>query len=74
MCGAMHACLQSHEKAPTTSHANEKWFVNEKGDTIYKVTKLDAEWKSMLDNTSYHILREKGTERAFTGEYNDNKA
>src|SRR5688500_697669 len=74
VCGAMHACLQSHEKTPSVPHANEKWFVNEKGDTLYKITKPEAEWKSVLDKTSFHILREKGTEHAFTGEYNDNKA
>jgi len=32
--------------------------------------KSDSEWKLELDNTRYHILREKGTERPFSGEYN----
>ena len=73
MCGAMQACLQSPEKTASIP-TNEKWFVDEKGDTIYKVTKSDAEWKALLDDDSYYILREKGTERAFTGEYNKNKS
>ncbi len=38
-----------------------------------KVSKPDSEWKEELDKNQYYILREKGTERAFTGEYWDNK-
>lgn len=34
-----------------------------------KVTKTDAEWKKILTAEQYHVLRQKGTERAFTGQY-----
>ena len=36
----------------------------------YKVNKTDAEWKAQLTEEEYRILREKGTERPHSGEYN----
>ncbi|MDX6436956.1 MAG: peptide-methionine (R)-S-oxide reductase [Gaiellaceae bacterium] len=34
-----------------------------------KVQKTEAEWKAELAREQYHVLREKGTEAPFTGEY-----
>jgi len=39
-----------------------------------KVIKPDAEWRQELTPEQYAVLRQKGTERAFTGEYYHNKA
>lgn len=36
--------------------------------------KTEEEWKKELSPEQYHILREKGTEPAFTGKYYKNKA
>lgn len=41
--------------------------------TSDKVEKSEQEWRSQLSDIQYHVTREHGTERAFTGEYWDTK-
>ncbi|MBP1853304.1 peptide-methionine (R)-S-oxide reductase MsrB [Rhizobium halophytocola] len=38
-----------------------------------KMEKTDAEWREQLTPEQYHILRQAGTERPFTGPFNNNK-
>ena len=37
--------------------------------TMTKIEKSDAEWKKILTAEQYRVLRERGTELAFTGKY-----
>jgi len=34
-----------------------------------KISKTDADWRGQLSDEQYHVTRQRGTERAFTGKY-----
>jgi peptide-methionine (R)-S-oxide reductase len=41
--------------------------------THYPKARSDAQWRASLSPEEYRVLRQAGTERAWTGEYTDNK-
>lgn len=46
---------------------------NKQDSSLQKINKTDEEWRQTLSDVEYYVLREKGTERAFTSKLLNNK-
>ncbi len=61
---AFYACSNPNAAQPAASKTKT---------SAPAVVKTEEEWKKILTPQQYHVLREKGTDRPFTGEYYLNK-
>jgi peptide-methionine (R)-S-oxide reductase len=63
---------KSNENKFIYSHVYEEKEKSFSGETkLFEIDKTDIEWQKDLTDEQYSVLRKKGTERAFTGEYLD---
>lgn len=63
------SCAQT----PVTTSSKENTMKNIIDTSYDKVEKTEKEWKEQLTEMQFYVAREAGTERAFTGEYWNNK-
>ncbi len=65
--------IGKHEVPIVILQSNPEYKVLSAGDTLFYVSKTEAEWKGELSAEEFYILRKKGTERSFAGDLWDFK-
>lgn len=76
----MVSCNQAQNTSSSNEHKGHDHaaeysgpFYGITGEKLEKVSKTAEEWKAELNPQEFNVLREDGTERAFTGDLLDNK-
>ncbi|HSG39872.1 MAG TPA: peptide-methionine (R)-S-oxide reductase MsrB [Thermoanaerobaculia bacterium] len=75
-CGASDAAREAEAASPTIALADAPAAPAQgKGSkgVIEKIEKSNDEWKKILPSATYRVMRDHGTERAWTSPLNDNK-
>jgi peptide-methionine (R)-S-oxide reductase len=79
-CDAPAAAIPANQSSDPSRAAPEEGAMSSKTDDADaaskdqgKVAKSESDWREHLDEMEFYVLREKGTERAFTGQYHDHK-
>lgn len=70
-----NAMVTTRQPSPTPGMQTESKPTVVRNDIFdgAKIVKTDAEWRKILTAQQFYVLREKGTEKPYTGKYTDNK-